>query len=74
MSDDDSKLIRTDIGPAESITMDDFCRTLVEKMFENDNNVANLEVTLNSSNTDNPPKIEIELCLVSINGVKTRSE
>ena len=72
MSGDDK--VTQDIGLAEQVTMDDFMRTLIGQMFENDNDTATLEVVLNGTDADNPPRIELELKLTSINGVKTRPE
>lgn len=70
MSDD---IVKTDIGEASDVTMDQFMRTMVAQMFENDNDTATLEVTLNGTDAANPPKLELEIRLTSINGVKTRS-
>ncbi len=70
---DKDEIIRTDIGPADQLTMDSLIRTLVGQMFENDNDTATLEVVLNGTDSAEPPKLQIELKLVSINGVKTRS-
>ena len=72
MSNDDD-IVKTKIGEAKDLTMDSFMRTMVSQMFENDNDTATLEVVLNGTDTAEPPKLEIELKLVSINGVKTRS-
>jgi len=62
----------TDIGLADELTMDDLVRTVVAQMFENDNDVATLEVVLNGTDAKEPPKLEIELRLMSINGQPTR--
>ncbi len=69
----DEEVIKTDIGLADKLTMDSFMRTVIGQMFENDNDTATLKVVLNGTDTAEPPKLEIELKLVSINGVKTRS-
>lgn len=69
----DEEVVKTDIGLADQLTMDSFMRTVIGQMFENDNDTATLEVVLNGTDSTEPPKLEIELKLVSINGVKTRS-
>lgn len=73
MSDDKAEIIRTDIGPADELTMDALIRLLVGQMFENDNNVATLEVVLNGTDANEAPKLELEIKLVSINGQPTRT-
>ncbi len=72
MSDND--VVKTDIGLAEKITMDEFMRTLVAQMFENDNDLATLEVVLNGTDAAESPKLRIELRLTEINGMATRSK
>jgi len=67
-------IVKTDIGMADKLTMDDFVRTLVAQMFENDNDTATLDVTLNGTDAKTPPKLELEITLKSINGVATRSD
>jgi len=68
MSDD---MITKEIGMADKLTMDEFVRALVSQMFEADNDTAELEVVLNGSGGDNPPRIMLQLRLTSINGDKT---
>jgi hypothetical protein len=70
---DEQEIVRTDIGLADELTMDSLIRTLVAQMFENDNDTATLEVTLNGTDAAEPPKLELELRLTSINGTPTRS-
>lgn len=69
MSDNDVSV--TDLGLAEKINMDEVIRTTVAQMFENDNDVATLEVVLNGTDAPEAPRVEIQLKLVSINGVPT---
>ena len=64
----------TDIGLADELTMDSLIRTLIAQMFENDNDVATLEVVLNGTDANQPPKLELEIRLVSINGQPTRRD
>jgi len=64
----------TDIGLAEELKMDDFVRQAVAKMFEQDNDTITLQVVLNGTDAPKPPSLEIELRLVSIDGVSTRKE
>ncbi len=71
MSDND--VVKTDIGLADQVTMDAFMRTLVAQMFENDNDLATLEVTLNGTDAQDSPRLSIELRLTAINGKPTRS-
>jgi hypothetical protein len=71
-SEDD--VVKTDIGLADELTMDELVRTLVAQMFENDNDTATLEVVLNGTDSTEPPRLELEVRLTSINGVATRSD
>ena len=73
MSSDDN-VVRTDLGLADQTNMDSVIRTVIAQMFENDNNVATLEVVLNGTDASTPPKLEIELKLVSINGTPTEGD
>ncbi len=74
MSDNDEEVVKTNIGEAKDLTMDSFMRTMVSQMFENDNDTAVLEVVLSGSDSATPPKLELEIRLTAINGVKTRGE
>ncbi len=66
MSDDN--VVKTDLGFAEQMNLDNLVRTAASQMFENDNNIATLEVTLNGTDAPEPPRLEFELRLTSING------
>jgi len=68
---DNENLVRTDLGLADQMNMDNLVRTVVAQMFENDNNIATLEVTLNGTDAPTPPTLEIELRLRAINGQPT---
>lgn len=68
------EVAKTDIGEADKLSMDEFMRIVIGQMFENDNDTSTLEVVLNGTDSAEPPKLEIEMRLVSINGVKTRSK
>lgn len=70
----DNEVVKTDIGLAEKLTMDEFCRTLVAQMFENDNDLATLEVVLNGTDATDSPKLRLELRLTEVNGMPTRSK
>ena len=72
MSDGD--IVKTDIGLAEKLCMDEFVRTLVAQMFENDNDLATLEVVLNGTDATESPRLRLELRLTEINGMPTRSK
>jgi len=69
MSNDDN-IVRTDLGFAEQLNLDSLVRTTASQMFENDNNVATLEVTLNGTDAPVPPRLEFEMRLIAINGDK----
>lgn len=71
---DDKDIVKTDIGLADELTMDDLVRTMVAQMFENDNDTATLEVVLVGTDAATPPRLELEIRLTSINGTPTRSE
>jgi len=71
---DEANVVKTDIGLADQLTMDSFMRTMVAQMFESDNDTATLEVVLNGTDSPQPPTLEIEMRLISINGVKTRGD
>lgn len=70
---DDKEVVVTDIGLADELTMDELIRTMVAQMFENDNDTATLEVTLNGTDAAEPPKLDLEIRLTAINGTPTRS-
>jgi len=61
------------LGTAEDLSMAAFLRTVVQQMFENDNDTtfltANLKALDGSEST-----LEFKLSILSINGVKTRYE
>jgi len=69
----DAEMVDKKIGEADKLTMDEFLRTLISQMFENDNDVATLTAVLQTTDGSEPPTIEVELRLSSINGTKTRS-
>lgn len=68
------EVAKQDIGEADKLTMDEFMRIVIGQMFENDNDTSTLEVVLNGTDSAEPPKLEVEMKLISINGVKTRSK
>lgn len=70
----DSNREEVEMGQADEITMDEGIRTVVAQMFEHDNDTAYLEVTLENTKAEIPPVIVLRMQLVSINGVKTKSE
>lgn len=71
---DNKDVDKTDIGLADKVTMDEFMRTLIAKMFENDNDLAELEVVLSGTDAENPPTLTLEMRLTAINGQATRSK
>jgi hypothetical protein len=68
------KEVLTELGVADKLTMDEFVRTMVKQMFENDNDTATLEVSLNGTDNKDTPKLELEVRLTSINGTPTRAD
>ena len=66
------EVVKKDLGLADKLTMDEFMRVVVAQMFENDNDLATLEVVLNDTGAGTPPELKLEIKLVSINGVATR--
>ena len=60
-----------DLGSAEDLTMDEFLRTLVSQMFENDNDTTHLIAKLRAAD-GSESDLEFEVRVLSINGVKTR--
>ena len=69
----EEEVVKKDLGLADKLTMDEFMRTVVAQMFENDNDVATLEVVLNDTGEGTPPELKLEIKLISINGVATRA-
>lgn len=70
----DENVVKTDLGFAEQMNLDNLVRTAASQMFENDNNIATLEVTLNGTDAPEPPRLEFELRLKSINGDPVEGE
>jgi hypothetical protein len=66
-----TEVSKTEIGKADEVTMDSFVRTLISQYFDNDNDTGTLDVVLNGTGADKDPNVELEIRLVSINGVKT---
>ena len=62
-----------ELGKAEEITVDNFIRTLVGQMFQNDNDTSYLTADLRADD-GNTSELEFEIRIVSINGIKTRTE
>lgn len=70
----EEEVVTKDIGLADQLTMDDFIRTLIAQMFENDNDTAELEVVLKGSEGQEPPRLMLQLKLTSINGQATEGD
>lgn len=68
----EEKVDTRDFGPAANINADEVFRTIVGQMFENDNDQAELELTLQGSD-GNESVIKFDLIIKSINGIKTRT-
>ena len=69
MSDDTVK----ELGTAEDLSMDEFVRTLLAQMFENDNDTTFLTAKL-KANDGSESDLEFQIRILSINGVKTRED
>lgn len=65
-------IVTTDLGMANELTMDEWCRTLVSQMFEMDNDTAVLEVVLAEEGAEVAPRVELKIELVAIDGKPTR--
>lgn len=65
-------IIKTDLGLADKLSMDDFIRTLVAQMFENDNDEATLDVVLNGTDAPKPPRVRVKITLEQIDGTPAK--
>lgn len=62
-----------ELGEANDVSMDDFLRTLLSQMFENDNDTSTLKAELKGTD-GSTSTLEFSMRIVSINGVKTRDD
>lgn len=62
-----------ELGEAPDLTVDEFIRTVVAQMFENDNDTSYLNAKLKGTD-GSESDLEFMIRIMSINGVKTRDE
>ncbi len=71
MSDSDVSV--KELGDGKQLQVEEFIRTLVQQMFENDNDTTYLDCTLKAENGVES-FLEFEIRVKSINGIATRDE
>ena len=62
-----------ELGEAPDLTVDEFLRTLVAQMFENDNDTSYLNAKLKATD-GSESDLEFKIRIMSINGIPTRDE
>ena len=62
-----------ELGEAPDLTVDEFLRTVVAQMFENDNDTSYLNAKLIASD-GSTSDLEFKIRIMSINGIPTREE
>jgi len=62
-----------ELGEAPDLTVDEFLRTVVAQMFENDNDTSYLNAKLKASD-GSESDLEFKIRIMSINGIPTREE
>ena len=62
-----------DLGEAPDLTVDEFLRTVVAQMFENDNDTSYLNAKLKATD-GSESDLEFKIRIMSINGIPTRDE
>ena len=62
-----------ELGEAPDLTVDEFLRTVVAQMFENDNDTSYLNAKLKASD-GSESDLEFKIRIMSINGIPTRDE
>ena len=65
--------VTKELGEAPDLTVDEFLRTVVAQMFENDNDTSYLNAKLKATD-GTESDLEFKVRLMSINGVSTREE
>lgn len=68
-----SDTVEKELGTAQDLSVDEFLRTLVGQMFENDNDTSYLQADLKADD-GTTSKLEFKIRIVSINGIRTRDE
>ena len=62
-----------ELGEAPDLTVDEFLRTVVAQMFENDNDTSYLNAKLKATD-GSESDLEFKIRIMSINGIPTRDE
>jgi hypothetical protein len=62
-----------ELGQAPDLTVDEFLRTVVAQMFENDNDTSYLQAKLKATD-GSESDLEFKIRIMSINGIATREE
>lgn len=62
-----------ELGEAPDLTVDEFLRTVVAQMFENDNDTSYLNAKLKASD-GSESDLEFKIRIMSINGIATRED
>ena len=62
-----------ELGEAPNLTVDEFLRTVVAQMFENDNDTSYLNAKLRATD-GSESDLEFKIRIMSINGIPTRDE
>lgn len=62
-----------ELGEAPDLTVDEFLRTVVAQMFENDNDTSYLNAKLKASD-GSESDLEFKIRIMSINGISTRED
>jgi hypothetical protein len=70
---DDSKISKKEMGEAEDVQMDDFLRTLLGQMFENDNDTTYLRAKLKATD-GSISELEFMIRITAVDGISTRDE
>ena len=69
---DDNNTVK-ELGEAPDLSTDEFLRTVVGQMFENDNDTSYLTAKLKASD-GSESTLEFKIRIMSINGIATRDE
>ena len=62
-----------ELGEAPDLTVDEFLRTVVAQMFENDNDTSYLNAKLKATD-GSESDLEFKIRIMSINGIPTRDQ
>ena len=65
--------VTKELGKAEELSMDEFLRTTIQAMFDNDNDTGKLKAVL-EANDGTESTLEFTIRVTSINGQPTRED